>query len=258
MGEPASGLLFRDYLRAFKKAAGRWTRHYTVEALGNARHQPRAVPLLRLANARPQRGGLMLMAGFHGEEPAGPLMLLHNLHHILGSALDAGVPLSIYPVVNPYGFDNNLRTTVDGGYTNAGFIHDEDPTGAEVELLRRDMARFKPRVFLDLHEDDRESRTYLYAFGDKRLADELVHLMGRFIPHADGPLSHDGSLMAPGGQIRDHHDGSAEDFMSHQGTVASFASETPARFHLAVRLAVDLALVDHTLRHVAQLRRGKR
>jgi predicted deacylase len=249
-------MFFVDYRRAFEKAARRWKAHYGITVLGRARNVPRASPLLRLSNQRPGRGGLMLMAGFHGEEPAGPLTLLHNLHHILGNALDLGVPLSIYPVVNPFGFDHRVRTTVDGAYTNAGFIHGEDPTGPETALLVADMKRFKPRVFLDLHEDDRETRTYLYAFGNQVLAASMVETLSTFIQNVDGELSHDGALRASRGQIRDHHDGSAEDFMSHEGVLASFASETPARADLRLRMAAKLALVDRCLGFVADQRRG--
>jgi len=255
MATPASGMLFSEYRRRLARAAGRWKQHYAL-TVGPARNKPKASALLRLSNVRGTRGGLMLMAGFHGEEPAGPLILLHHLHHILGTALDLKVPLCIYPVVNPHGFDHHVRTTLDGAYTNAGFIHGEDPTGPETALLAADMARFKPRVFLDLHEDDRETRTYLYAFGDVALAGELVETLGSFVPHVDGELSHDGALRASGGQIRDHHDGSAEDFMSHAGTLGSFASETPARRPLAVRMAAQLALVDRCLRYVAEKKRG--
>lgn len=256
MATPASGMLFAEYRRAFEKAAGRWKKHYAITTLGRARNLPKNAPLLRLANVRHAKGGLMLMAGFHGEEPAGPLTLLRHLHHILGTALDLGVPLSVYPVVNPHGFDHHVRTTVDGAFTNAGFIHGEDPTGPETALLVADMQRFKPRVFLDLHEDDREARSYLYAFGDPVLADSLVETMGRFITHVEGELSHDGALRTMGGQIRDHHDGSAEDFMSHEGTLGAFASETPTGVDLRLRIAAKLALVDRCLAYVAEKKRA--
>lgn len=250
-------MLYRDYLRALRRVHARWKDRYELATVGNARHRPRPVPLVRVSTRGRRAGGVMLMAGFHGEEPAGPVSLLHHLHHLLGRALDLSVPLCIYPVVNPHGFDRNVRTTVDGAFTNAGFIHDVDPTGPEVALLRADMARFRPAVFLDLHEDDRENRSYLYAFGDEELAAGLTRTLHAFIPGVEGALGHDATLVARDGQIRDHHDGSAEDFMSHAGTLGSFASETPTKVPLRVRLAADLAVVDHALEWVAARRRRR-
>jgi len=256
MAAPASGMFFRDYLKAFSRAAALWTDHFELVTLGTARNTPKASPLVRLATRGPRRkAGLMLMAGFHGEEPAGPLTLLHHLHHILGRARQLKVPLSIYPVVNPNGFDHHVRTTTDGSFTNAGFVHGEDATGPEVALLAADMRKFAPDVFLDLHEDDHEKRCYLYAFGDRRLAARLVETEEAFLPVARGPLLHTLSMQAVDGQIRDHHDGSAEDFMSHEGARGSFASETPTKAPMQVRMALDLALIDVCLDSVAEHRK---
>ncbi|MEW5851993.1 MAG: hypothetical protein AB2A00_24610 [Myxococcota bacterium] len=259
MAGPASGMLFKDYLGAFRRSARRWEPAYRLTRVGTARSAPRAAPLVRLANARPRKSGLMLLSGFHGEEPAGPLTLLTFLHHIVGRATDLGVPLCIYPVVNPYGFDTMKRTTVAGEYTNAGFIHDEDPTGPEVAQLRADMVKFAPQVFLDLHEDDNEQRTYLYAFGDEKLGARLVERASHFITPAHGSLSHTPSMKVVHGQIRDYHDGSSEDFMGHQPTtLASFASETPTKLELRLRMSVHLAMIDACLDEVAARRARRR
>ena len=258
MVQTASGLLYRDYLKALSRAARRWEPALGLSIIGHGRSVPRDAPLVRLHTLPQRKGGLMIMSGFHGEEPAGPLCLMHYLHHVVGRALDLKVPLIIYPVVNPYGFDHVRRSTVDGNFTNAGFVHEEDPTGPEVALIREDMSRFSPAIFLDLHEDDHEERSYVYAFGDQTVADALVQSAARFLPVAEGPLLHTAAQVARGGQIRDHHDGSAEDYMSHRGTLASFATETPTRADMAVRMAVNLGFVDTCLDAAAARRKARR
>ncbi|MBI5368356.1 MAG: succinylglutamate desuccinylase/aspartoacylase family protein [Planctomycetes bacterium] len=253
---PASGMRYAAYAQAFARTARRWNGKYLLSVVGKARSVPRAAPLLRLAPARVRHGGLMILAGFHGEEPAGPLCLLRYVHHIVGRAGDLKVPLCIYPVANPFGFDQNRRCTVEGKFTNAGFVHDEDVTGPEVALLRADMLRYRPEVFLDLHEDDHESRAYLYSFGEPQLAARLVATQRAFLEVAEGALSHTPAQVATAGQVRDHHDGSAEDFMSHAGTRASFAIETPTCEDLRVRMAVHLAIIDACLDDIAARRGG--
>ena len=265
---PASGMLFGEYLNRLRRMIDYWKRFYRLTVLGKARSIPRSVPLVRIASWPARSGGLVIVAGFHCTEPAGPLCLVHYLHHILGRALDLGVPLTLYPVVNPYGFDYRKRSTVDGGYTNAGFIHAIDSTGPEAALLRKDMERVRPRIFLDLHEDVETKRSYLYVLnGQPKLVRNLVKALGRLVPLvADKETIHDpqiiihrgvqvetGRLVVHGGVIRNHHDGSSEDFMSHQpGVVGSFAVETPTRgVSIELRMAAHLAVIDAALDFLA-------
>jgi acyl-CoA synthetase (AMP-forming)/AMP-acid ligase II len=114
------------------------------------------------------------------------------------------------------------------------------------------------KYVLDLHEDDHETRTYVYSFGDPALAKQVVGTLATFIPVAEGALTHTRSMKVVMGEIRDHHDGSAEDFMSHQGTCASLASETPTRLPLLQRMAVGQALVDVCLGYAAHARHGRK
>jgi len=57
---------------------------------------------------------LLLTAGLHGDERAGPITLVRHAPAILERAQQSGLRLSVYPLVNPSGFDNNTRYNADG------------------------------------------------------------------------------------------------------------------------------------------------
>jgi predicted deacylase len=250
---------YQDYGDALRRLTRHWRPGVSTRRLGMARTEAGPVPLWRVRSEPHEEGGLTIVSGFHGEEPAGPVALLTFMDHVLGRARTLDVPICIYPVMNPHGFDRTLRTTVDGHFTNAGFIHDLDPTSPEAALLQDDLLAAPPHVFLDLHEDDREPRAYLYAFGDPALARAVVDVTRLFLPVAEGPLGHSPSLVAVEGQLRDLHDGSSEDFMSHQpGVRASLAMETPSQRDLRLRVAVHVAVVDVCLEAVAASRAARR
>jgi len=65
---------------------------------------------LRLAGART----VLITAGFHGDEKAGPLTLLEHIAEIVDYAAARGVGLLVYPCINPSGFEVGSRYNRSG------------------------------------------------------------------------------------------------------------------------------------------------
>jgi hypothetical protein len=137
-----------------------------------------------------QNGWILVRAGIHGDEIAGPLMLQRHLHEMFDASHAAGFGLIVYPLDNPSGFDARLRYNAlgdrgseDGG--NNDFLRYELDDGSvvgdmlggapfrrwlwasdpdlgirlplETVLVHRDLRRLdlsRIKACLDLHQDN--------------------------------------------------------------------------------------------------------
>lgn len=150
-----------------------------------------------------ERGELILTAGIHGDETAGPLTLLRYLPVLLRHARHYHVGLRVYPCVNPSGWEQEERGNRDGYQRNTntvmqydvnGVLRDEPPAAVtsttryrvdksrlmpEMRLLFEDLVEQHPPAapwaqcgFLDLHQDGEVlgPRCYAYVFGAARAA----------------------------------------------------------------------------------------
>ena len=115
---------------------------------------------------------MLVVAGFHGEERAGPFAILKWMkdcdHNTLSKA-----DLSFIPIVNPIGFSKNMRYAIPGEKTNCGFCHPErkEKPSREGQILINNIDLLKPLAedgFLSLHEDAREKEYYLYTFEKRK------------------------------------------------------------------------------------------
>lgn len=163
---------------------------------------------LRLASKeiRPGDKIVLIIAGIHGNEIAGPITLARRAGAIFDLAKAKGLKLIVYPLYNPSGFQAGTRYNIDGDEGDAGnqdflryetedgqIIDDLGPSeefkewywasdpifGARLtlenrlahELLRREPLKQIGAV-LDLHQDyiteEAPPAAYHYAFGDTR------------------------------------------------------------------------------------------
>ena len=104
----------------------------------------------------PQRKGdkllVQLQASHHGNEQSGPDALQQLLARIVEKKLDyllERMDLVIFPQINPYGNENNVRVNEQGLDMNRDHSKVEAP---EVEALHRVFASLFPEVTFDMHE----------------------------------------------------------------------------------------------------------
>jgi len=131
---------------------------------------------------------LWLLAGIHGEEPAGPNAIADNLDSIARLAA-AGVPVVVIPLCNPRAYRDNWRypNTPERDWRKGGYsVGDAEyllpdlehgtqpraaaPPGADTQALTQLVLRlsetYPPRLVLDLHEDELSAEGgYIYSQG---------------------------------------------------------------------------------------------
>lgn len=159
MSQRAPGLPdAKEFLHRFVQTAQR--AGFVVEHFGEA---PDGTPML-VAWRKPEGPAVLsvcVSAGIHGDEPAGPLAVLQWL--AMGVP-DPGVSWTIFPLLNPTGWDagtreNSARVDLNRDY----FAMLQPEVASQVAWLERRGANFDWAVCL--HEDWEAKGFYLYEVG---------------------------------------------------------------------------------------------
>lgn len=158
------------------------------------------------------RGGdtpirLGIFAGIHGDEPEGVHALVQFIQLLEARPeLAAGYYLSIYPVCNPTGFEDNTRHSRSGKDLNREFWRNsEEP---EVRLLQAELVSRSFQGIISLHADDTSAGFYGFAHGatlTRYLIEPALAAAEQFLPRDERPVI-DG-FAARHGIIRDGYAG---------------------------------------------------
>jgi hypothetical protein len=201
---------------------------------------------------------LLISAGFHGEEAAGPWGMLHFLRGITPDLFD-NVNLSLLPLVNPTGFNRGNRLNEQGENPNRGFIpendrseRDEQPS-AEGTLLLASGALLQAASrdgILTCHEDVLLDDTYIYSFegsdNPSSFSIEMRDTLGRYFPiAADGKID---DCPIVNGIIFNHYDLSFEAFLVRMGASVGVCSETPGQQDFDQRILANSAIMNSFIR----------
>lgn len=160
-----------------------WTLEVVAESQPAGTAQ--ALPIIAL---RSPGGGdaVWILAGVHGEEPAGPNAIALAIEDL--ARLGERRPVVLMPLLNPHGYARNWRylnaavysESVDGhsvGDSSHLLPRPEDPTrpraaapsspeaGAITAWILRTRAAYPPRYSIDLHEDNLIDQGYVYSQG---------------------------------------------------------------------------------------------
>jgi hypothetical protein len=154
---------------------------------------------------------LWILAGIHGEEPAGPNAIARQLPTLVRLA-ESGVPVVVLPLCNPKAYRHNWRypNTAErdsrkGGYSvgDAGYLlpdldagqgpREPEAPGPETEALTQHvlgLARlYPPRLVLDLHEDElSRDGGYIYSQGVQARSNPVGADVVRLLQQAGIPL----------------------------------------------------------------------
>lgn len=263
-------LEYREYVERL----ARWKSVATVREYGRVHEKGRDYPLLTLET--PGRRELVVTAGFHGEEPAGPMTLLEHFGEVADFARAHDVALRVFPCVNPSGFEAGHRYNASGEQPNNDFlryqlhsgelaeeVHVGDPFVAwhpnkqvpkETLALHEELERHPaPAGALDLHQDAwvKAKCFYAYYFNDPAPYRELVK---RSLAHAKVAvhLAVHNLLRTDRWGLIVHHDGSNSDWFHRRGVPHVAVLETSTVTPLDRCHAINLTWVKGFVELVAQ------
>lgn len=246
---------FADYVARWLKPTAEMPSAARLFSYGEVLEGGDLFPLLglRLPGPRP----VLVTAGFHGDEKAGPLTLLEHVPEIVRYAADRGVGIVVYPCVNPSGFQAHTRYNMSGERPNNDFLRYEVTPGVWVGELKDGQPHLRcapavdglpketaalaraldseelPHAALDLHQDNfiHGPQFYAYVFGDRSAYRPLLTRSGALLPVLRSSIVDSGH--EPGTDVRSDeegcivcHDGSITDRFHRAGVPYAAAIET--------------------------------
>lgn len=197
--------LYDSYARLAKKG---WISEIIYLQPDESFGQKISLPIL--CYRTPKKGkSLWLIAGIHGEEPAGPNAIAENITY-LNTLKNKGIPVVILPLCNPKGYRKNWRYPMRKKISRDGNLNisvgsavhvlpsRENPkkprrnkpecleAEAIISYVLKILLQYPPRMSIDLHEDQSITAPYIYSQGmlgaEDPVAQEIAELIGRRFP----------------------------------------------------------------------------
>ena len=126
----------------------------------------------------------------HGDEPAGAIGLQHLLTSLVEDPTPArGYELTIYPVCNPTGYEDDSRHNRAGLDLNREFWRDSQQP--EIQILEQELRTQKFDGIIALHADDTSDGLYGYTQGrvlNENLLVPALHASQHLLPVNQGSL----------------------------------------------------------------------
>jgi hypothetical protein len=246
----------RDYARIAARARALQGNGLLTRELGRVE----GYPLLAITlGQRPDRPTVLLLAGTHGDEPAG-VETAFELCRSAPSAWLEHLRFEVVPCLNPFGYVRDTRHNAQGLDVNWSYARPDVP---ELALLRRLIAGRRFAFAMDLHEDWESPGFYLYELrrGADPIGLEITRRVARVCPVNTAPSIEgypaDRGLILPTPEREAEWRGRGIPIaVYHEHTDHWLTTETPTHRDLgsrieAHRVALDTAVEAH-LRRVAQ------
>jgi succinylglutamate desuccinylase/aspartoacylase family protein len=268
--------LYQEYLSLLDRG---WLAEVVVQSQPAGTTQPLPVIALRSPVAGP---AIWILAGVHGEEPAGPNAIASTIDDI--AKLGAQRPVVLMPLLNPQGYARNWRylnvptysADVDGhsvgdsshllpSADDAAKARAPAASSQEAEaitsfILRR-QADYPTVISIDLHEDSLIDEGYVYSQGVEGAKEELAITAVNVLREAGVPIKMSGKTRfdepVERGIIGPVTDSSIDELMSSRNLVVGGAAKHgPAATTVLVleTPAVALPLEKRIGAHAALLR----
>jgi protein MpaA len=265
----------------YRASLGLVEKGWTAEVIAASTPAGTSLPLPIVALRSPKKGpAVWILAGIHGEEPAGPNAIAAAIEDI--ARLGAERPVVLLPLLNPQGYARNWRylnvsaysDEVDGqsvGDSSHLLPSADDPSrsrspaasspeaAAITAWILARQADYPAIISLDLHEDNLIDEGYVYSQGVRGAAEELAITAVGVLRDEGVPIKMDGKTRfnepVERGIIGPVADSSIDELMSARqvivdgntrlgpGAETVLVLETPAELPLSRRVAAQAALL---------------
>ena len=199
-------------------------------------------------------GGIYLSAGIHGDEAGAALGLLQWAEKNINEL--RLMPLLIYPCLNPWGLENNLR--YDSGGLDLNRVWDEATVSPTIATIMKRIRAHFFRISICLHEDYDAHGIYLYGVGasaeNRKLADEILSSGEMIIPRdrrrkIDGRKCSNGMIFPSPNKPPTEGMPEALFLYNNCGRV-NFTLETPSELDIQKRAAAHVEMIGSALNGV--------
>ncbi len=198
----------------YRASLGLVDRGWKADVIASSAPAGTGAPLPIVALRSPKSGpAVWILAGIHGEEPAGPNAVAAAIDDI--AKLGEHRAVVLLPLLNPHGYARNWRylnvaaysESVDGqsvGDSSHVLPSAEDPAqaranapsspeaGAITAWILGQQADYPAAISIDLHEDNLIDAGYVYSQGTAGAADELAMAAVAVLRESGVPVKMDG------------------------------------------------------------------
>jgi hypothetical protein len=203
-----------------------------------------------LINKTKSNNGVLITAGFHGEEPAGCWSILKYLKEEknIGNT-------SFIPIVNPTGFKVGERLNMYGENPNRGFVT-SGKLSKEGKILVKHidlLTKISKEGILTLHEDCDANDCFVYCHNNKKVARKLQNVLLKYFKQLkDGPIYPEcPDVISSNGIIIDCHDTSFEDYFSDKVSQC-IATETPGNKKIQDRIDAGVEVIKTFIKETSK------
>jgi ACT domain-containing protein len=185
------------------------------------------LPILALTTT--QTGpSFWILAGIHGEEPAGPNALAQNIAKI--AELGQKMPVVLLPMCNPSGYVRNWRyPNEQRDWKKGKSVSDDEQFRAKILDLAQ---TYPPLISIDHHEDEQLQESYVYSQGKLGADDPVAHKIVELLQSSGIKIQMSGQTRfgeeIHGGVIGAVKDGSIDEMIAANGAKTVIVVETPA------------------------------
>lgn len=191
---------------------------------------------------------MCLAAGVHGNEPAG----VEAVVRLLEKRPDFhGISLSVFPCLNPVGYDLGTRENGEGVDLNRHF-HEPDPP-YEIALVRQAVAKGPYDLFICCHDDREANGFYLYeAKRGKRpaLGPSIISAIREVAPIDRRPKidgrTNEGGVIIPANWHYRKNSWPMALYLYRLGTPHCLILETPGSQPFEEQVGIHMKALDHT------------
>jgi hypothetical protein len=202
-----------------------------------------------------QGKAVWILAGIHGEEPAGPVGIAYATPYLR----NIDIPVVVIPVCDPLSYTREERPTFSMTDASAFMFpnrfrvqrRDAYDFYRSIEKLAE---KYKPELILDLHEDDLAAGFYSYIHGTSDIiTDEIIRkFMSDLFSKYKVTFEEDENtrLGEPiiDGIVRVTNDGSIDTYMNKKYGALSVVFETPsAELFLKDRASIDAKFIEQMM-----------
>lgn len=227
-----------------------WPR-INMRRLGYVNGNPVASLRIRDTTCKHRPLRVLVTAGVHGVEPAGPAAALLFMQHLLADpTLHKNLDVTVLPLVNPTGYLRRVRGNQDGIDLNRRFANGPF-VPREVAIARRVLKKTPFDLGIDLHASRSVGERGFFALHNNA-GDLLRPAMQRFSArHAILRESTDQYRLEAEGVLRSQNNGTLKDYLESQGTRWAMTIEAPAVWPYEKQVIGSAEMV-HTLIETAK------
>ncbi|MBU4501150.1 MAG: DUF2817 domain-containing protein [Nanoarchaeota archaeon] len=150
--------MYQEYIQRLKDICT--TKGYDLKRIGHVGTNPKYFLYRVVVNPENDHNTIGFSAGIHGDEKSGSLGILNFLEKYDSKPEDPRIV--ILPIVNPHGYEKNIRRNHNRVDMNRQFI--KNPMIRHARIIYNSIKNYKFSVFTTLHEDDEVEGFYIYKY----------------------------------------------------------------------------------------------